>query len=91
MLLPKHNLVIFIWGNVSEIDREKGVIVIKASEVDYEKTTPDDIVIVDFYGNVVEGKYKPSSDTPTHVKLYNDFYEIDSIVHTHSRWATIFA
>ena len=91
MLLPKYNLVKFTWGNVSAIDREKGLIVIKPSGVEYDQMTPEDMVVVDLDGNVVEGKYKPSSDTPTHVKLYNDFYNIGGIVHTHSRWATIFS
>ena len=75
MLLPKYNLVKFTWGNVSAIDREKGLIVIKPSGVEYDQMTPEDMVVVDLDGNVVEGKYKPSSDTPTHVKLYNDFYK----------------
>jgi len=91
MLLPKYKLVTFTWGNVSAIDRESGLIVIKPSGVDYEKMGPEDMVVVNLSGEVVEGKYKPSSDTPTHVKLYNDFLEVGGIVHTHSRWATIFA
>ncbi|WP_315078277.1 L-ribulose-5-phosphate 4-epimerase [uncultured Clostridium sp.] len=91
MLLPKYNLVTFTWGNVSAIDREAGLIVIKPSGVEYEKMSPEDMVVVDLDGRLVEGKYKPSSDTQTHVKLYNDFKEIGGIVHTHSRWATIFA
>ena len=91
LLLPKYKLVTFTWGNVSAIDRKSGLIVIKPSGVDYEKMSPEDMVVVDLDGNVVEGKYKPSSDTPTHVKLYNDFAEVGGIVHTHSRWATIFA
>ncbi len=91
MLLPKYNLVTFTWGNVSAIDREKGLIVIKPSGVDYDKMSSEDMVVVDLDGNVVEGKYKPSSDTQTHVKLYHDFLEIGGIVHTHSRWSTIFA
>ena len=91
MLLPKYKLVTFTWGNVSAIDRETGLIVIKPSGVDYEKMSPEDMVVVNLAGEVVEGKYKPSSDTPTHVKLYNDFPEVGGIVHTHSRWATIFA
>ena len=91
MLLPKYNLVTFTWGNVSAIDREKGLIVIKPSGVEYETMTPEDMVVVDLEGNVVEGKYKPSSDTPTHIKLYSEFSEIGGVVHTHSRWATIFA
>lgn len=91
MLLPKYNLVTFTWGNVSAIDRKSGLIVIKPSGVEYEKMSPDDMVVVDLDGKVVEGKYKPSSDTPTHIKLYKEFKEIGGVVHTHSRWATIFA
>ncbi|OOM77736.1 L-ribulose-5-phosphate 4-epimerase UlaF [Clostridium puniceum] len=91
MLLPKYKLITFTWGNVSAIDRKTGLIVIKPSGVDYEKMGPEDMVVVNLEGNVVEGKYKPSSDTPTHVKLYNEFSEIGGVVHTHSRWATIFA
>ena len=91
MLLPQYKLVTFTWGNVSAIDRETGLIVIKPSGVEYEKMGPEDMVVVNLAGEVVEGKYKPSSDTPTHVKLYNDFKDIGGIVHTHSRWATIFA
>ena len=73
MLLPKHNLVTFTWGNVSGIDRESGLFVIKPSGVEYDKLTPDDMVVVDLDGNKVEGRYNPSSDTPTHVVLYNRF------------------
>lgn len=91
MQLPKHNLIKFTWGNVSQIDREKGLFVIKPSGVDYDKLTPDDMVVVDLQGNVVEGRYKPSSDTPTHVKLYNEFTKVGAIVHTHSTYATCFA
>lgn len=91
MELPKYNLVKFTWGNVSEIDREKGLFVIKPSGVDYDKLTPDDMVVVDLEGNVVEGRYKPSSDTPTHVELYKAFSKIGGIVHTHSTYATSFA
>ena len=91
MLLPKYNLVTFTWGNVSAIDRESGLVVIKPSGVDYEKMSSKDMVVVDLDGNIVEGKYKPSSDTPTHVNLYKQFSEIGGIVHTHSRWATIFS
>lgn len=91
MLLPKYNLVTFTWGNVSAIDRKNGLIVIKPSGVEYEKMSPEDMVVVDLEGKTIEGKYKPSSDTPTHVNLYNSFKEIGGIVHTHSRWATIFA
>jgi len=91
MLLPQYKLVTFTWGNVSAIDRKTGLIVIKPSGVEYEKMGPEDMVVVNLAGEVVEGKYKPSSDTPTHVKLYNDFNDIGGIVHTHSRWATIFS
>lgn len=91
MLLPKYNLITLTWGNVSEIDREKGLIAIKPSGVEYEKFTLSDIVIVDLDGNVVEGDLKPSTDTPTHIELYKRFPSIGGIVHTHSRWATIFA
>ena len=76
MLLPKYGLVTFTWGNVSEIDRESGLFVIKPSGVDYEKLTPEDMVVMDLNGNRVEGRYKPSSDTPTHLELYKAFPEI---------------
>ncbi|KZL91007.1 L-ribulose-5-phosphate 4-epimerase [Clostridium magnum] len=89
--LVEKNLVIYTWGNVSGIDREKGLIVIKPSGVDYDKLKAEDMVVVDLKGNVVEGKLKPSSDTPTHVVLYNAFKEIGGVVHTHSEWATSFA
>ena len=91
LLLPKFGLVTFTWGNVSGIDREKGLVVIKPSGVEYDTMTADDMVVTDLDGNVVEGKYKPSSDTPTHVELYKAFPNIGGIVHTHSRWATSFA
>lgn len=91
MELPKYNLVKFTWGNVSEIDREKGLIVIKPSGVEYEKLSYEDMVVVDMNGNVIEGKYKPSSDTPTHIELYKAFTKVRAIVHTHSTWATSFA
>ena len=91
MLLPKHGLVTFTWGNVSEIDRESGLFVIKPSGVDYDKLTPEDMVVMDLEGNKVEGKYKPSSDTPTHLELYKAFSEIGGIVHTHSSYATSWA
>jgi len=91
MLLPKYNLVTFTWGNVSAIDREKGVFVIKPSGVDYDLLTPDDMVVVDFFGNKVEGKYNPSSDTATHLELYLASPDIGGIVHTHSSWATSWA
>lgn len=91
MALPKHGLVIFTWGNVSGIDREKGLVVIKPSGVDYENMKAEDMVVVDLEGNVVEGHYKPSSDTATHLEMYKAFPEVGGIVHTHSTWATIFA
>ncbi|MFW5699480.1 MAG: L-ribulose-5-phosphate 4-epimerase [Bacteroidota bacterium] len=89
--LVKHGLVIFTWGNVSGIDREQGLIVIKPSGVDYHNMKPSDMVVVDMQGKVVEGDYKPSSDTPTHVVLYNHFKSIGGVVHTHSEWATSWA
>lgn len=91
MLLPKYNLVTFTWGNVSGIDREKDLVVIKPSGVEYEKMTKDDMVVVDLEGNVVEGKLKPSSDTLTHIELYKSFKDIKGVVHTHSTYATIWA
>ena len=91
MLLPKYHLVTFTWGNVSGIDREKGLFVIKPSGVDYDQLTPDSMVVVNLEGEVVEGDYRPSSDTPTHVVLYNRFQEIGGVVHTHSPWATSWA
>lgn len=91
LALVKHNLVKFTWGNVSGIDREKGLVVIKPSGLGYEGMTADDMVIVDLDGNVVEGKWKPSSDTPTHLELYKAFGNIGGIVHTHSSWATAWA
>ena len=91
MLLPKYGLVVFTWGNVSGIDREKGMFVIKPSGVPYEEMKPEDMVVVDIEGKKVEGKMNPSSDTPTHVELYRAFPSIGGIVHTPSRWATSFA
>ena len=91
MMLPEYGLVTFTWGNVSGIDREAGLFVIKPSGVDYNKLTPDDMVVMDLAGNKVEGKYKPSSDTPTHLVLYNAFPEIGGVVHTHSAWAASWA
>ena len=91
LLLPKYNLVTFTWGNVSGVDREKGLMVIKPSGVDYDGMTPEDMVVVDLEGNVIEGKYRPSSDTPTHIELYNKYPEIGGIVHTHSPEATSWA
>lgn len=89
--LPKYNLVTFTWGNVSAVDREQGLIVIKPSGVPYEKLSLDNMVVVDFEGKVVEGKYSPSSDTPTHIELYKAFPEIGGVVHTHSVHATAWA
>ena len=92
MQLPKHGLVTFTWGNVSGIDREKGLIVIKPSGVEYDVMTPDDMVVVDLKtGERVEGELNPSSDTPTHLVLYRAFPNIGGVVHTHSRWATIYS
>ncbi len=91
MLLPKYGLVVFTWGNVSGIDREKGLFVIKPSGVDYDKMSAEDMVVMDMDGNKVEGRYKPSSDTPTHLELYRAFPEIGGIVHTHSSYATSWA
>ncbi len=89
--LVKYGLVVFTWGNVSGIDREKGLIVIKPSGVSYSDMKPEDMVVVDLDGKVVEGKYKPSSDTPTHLVLYKAFSSLGGIVHTHSEWATSWA
>lgn len=89
--LVKHNLVIFTWGNVSGIDREKGLVVIKPSGVDYDVMKASDMVVVDLDGNVVEGDLNPSSDTPTHLILYKAFPELGGIVHTHSTYATAWA
>ena len=91
LLLPKYGLVTFTWGNVSGIDREKGLFVIKPSGVEYEGMCPEDMVVVDLCGKVVEGRWKPSSDTATHLELYKAFPKCGGIVHTHSRWATTFA
>lgn len=91
MLLPKYNLVTFTWGNVSAVDREAKLFVIKPSGVPYENLCPEDMVVVDFEGNKVEGKYNPSSDTPTHAVLYRYWNEIGGIVHTHSLYATSWA
>ena len=87
MELPKRNLVTYTWGNVSGIDREKGLVVIKPSGVDYEDLTPDMMVVLDLEGNVVDGKLNPSSDTKTHIELYKKYPEIGGIVHTHSPYA----
>lgn len=90
--LPKLGLVTFTWGNVSGIDRERGLVVIKPSGVEYDAMAPDDMVVVSLEtGERVEGRWKPSSDTPTHLVLYRAFPDCGGIVHTHSRWATSFA
>ncbi|MBR4755921.1 MAG: L-ribulose-5-phosphate 4-epimerase [Bacteroidales bacterium] len=89
--LVKHGLVVFTWGNASAIDRETGLVVIKPSGVPYEGMKPSDMVVVDLDGKVVEGGYKPSSDTPTHVVLYKAFPNIGGVVHTHSTYATAWA
>lgn len=91
MLLPKYNLVTFTWGNVSAFDKESSLLVIKPSGVEYDVMTQEDMVVVDLEGNIVEGKLNPSSDTATHIELYKAFPSLGGIVHTHSRWATIFA
>ncbi|OCG13172.1 L-ribulose-5-phosphate 4-epimerase [Gilliamella sp. wkB292] len=91
LALPKYHLVTFTWGNVSEVDRAKGVIAIKPSGVEYHNMTVDDIVVVSLTGEIVEGKLNPSSDTATHIELYKAFENIGGIVHTHSRYATVWA
>ncbi len=92
LLLPKYGLITFTWGNVSAIDREKNCMIIKPSGVEYDGMTADDMVVVDVKtGETIEGKWKPSSDTPTHLELYRAFPEVGGIVHTHSNWATSFA
>src|SRR5699024_5927125 len=91
LLLPKYGLITFTWGNVSGVDREKNLMVIKPSAVPYEGMTAEDMVVVDIAtGKVVEGKWKPSSDTPTHLPLYRAYPDIGGIVHTHSRWPPTF-
>lgn len=91
LALPAHGLVTFTWGNVSAIDREQGLVVIKPSGVDYSAMTADDMVVVDLEGRVVEGDLRPSSDLPTHLVFYKAFPEIGGVTHTHSRWATAWA
>lgn len=91
MLLPKYGLITFTWGNASGIDREKGLVVIKPSGVEYSEMTAEDMVVVDLNGAVIEGRLKPSSDTPTHLEFYRSFHNIGGVVHTHSRWATVWA
>lgn len=89
--LPELGLVVFTWGNVSGIDRERGLVVIKPSGIAYSRLTPEDMVVVDLDGRKVEGKWNPSSDTPTHLVLYRNFPGIGGVVHTHSRWAAAWA
>lgn len=91
MMLPRYGLVTFTWGNVSGIDRESGLFVIKPSGVDYDQLTPEDMVVMNLDGKRVEGRYNPSSDTATHLELYKAFPEIGGIVHTHSSYATSWA
>lgn len=91
LALVKNGLVTLTWGNVSAMDRERNLVVIKPSGVDYATMKPSDMVVVDPDGNRVEGEYHPSSDTPTHLCLYRRFPTIGGITHTHSRWATLFA
>lgn len=92
LLLPKYNLITFTWGNASGIDRERGIMAIKPSGVEYDKLTIDDIVLIEIEtGKKIEGRLNPSSDTDTHIVLYRKFSGIAGIVHTHSRWATIYA
>ena len=91
MALVKHGLVTFTWGNVSGIDRELGLFVIKPSGVDYDKLSANDMVVVNMNGDVVEGKLKPSTDTPTHLRLYKEFQTIGGVCHTHSTYAVAWA
>ena len=91
LLLRKHNLVIFTWGNVSGIDRDSGVVAIKPSGVSYDALTPDKIVLLDLQGKIIEGSLNPSSDTPTHLELYRSFKDIGGVCHTHSACATMWS
>ena len=91
MELPRRGLITYTWGNVSGIDRESGYFVIKPSGVDYDALSPDDMVVMDLEGNKIEGRYKPSSDTATHIELYKKYEEIGGIVHTHSPEAVAWA
>lgn len=91
LMLKKSGLIVLTWGNVSAIDRAAGLIVIKPSGVDYDKMDADDMAVVDLDGKQVEGRFRPSSDTPTHIALYRAFPRIGGVAHTHSRWATVFA
>ena len=89
--LVKYNLVTLTWGNVSAINRAEGLVVIKPSGIDYESMTVEDMVVIDMDGNLIEGKWNPSSDTPTHLVLYQKLENIGGVVHTHSQWATSWA
>jgi L-ribulose-5-phosphate 4-epimerase len=91
MELPRRGMITYTWGNVSGIDRKAGLFVIKPSGVEYDRLSSADMVVVDLNGNLVEGKYRPSSDTPTHLVLYRAFPSVGGIVHTHSSWATAWA
>jgi len=91
MMLVEHNLIIFTWGNVSGIDRESGLVIIKPSGLSYDEMKAEDMVVLDLDGNIVEGKWRPSSDTPTHLEIYKDCPDVGGIVHTHSTYATAFA
>jgi L-ribulose-5-phosphate 4-epimerase len=91
LLLKQSNLITLTWGNVSEIDRESGLIAIKPSGVDYDCMTVNDIVITDINGKTVDGRLKPSSDLDTHLQIYKSFTNVNGVAHTHSKWATIFA
>ena len=91
LLLPHYRLITFTWGNVSEIDRARGIVAIKPSGLEYDTMTVRDIVLVDLEGEVVEGERNPSSDTPTHLELYRAFDTVGGITHTHSKWATAWA
>ena len=91
LLLKQNNLITLTWGNVSELDRESGLVAIKPSGIDYDAMTVSDIVVTDLDGKIIEGRLKPSSDLDTHLALYKSFTDISAVVHTHSRWATIFA
>ncbi len=91
MMLVEYKLITFTWGNVSGIDRERGLVVIKPSGVEYSELKPSDLPVLDLEGHIVEGDLKPSSDTPTHLELYRNFPNIGGVTHTHSQWATCFA
>jgi L-ribulose-5-phosphate 4-epimerase len=91
LALPAHGLIALTWGNVSEVDRDLGVVAIKPSGVSYDDLTAADVVVLDLDGNVIDGEQSPSTDAPTHIALYQAFEEIGAVVHTHSTWATVFA